>query len=366
MQKKLFLHIGHQKCGSTTIQHWLTDYQDALREIGVHYIKAGRRKSYVHHRLALQVLNSHLQNDDNNLFREVRQEINNSTSSNFIISAENFIQIDDSSQLIDLRRHLPQDIEIHLVLIFRNQYKWLNSQWAQLAKNGTTLDSYKDWFSQNFDSLRALKYDQICEFWLENFQPSVLHILSLDDLVGSFESLIAGFFKSLNLPCLPADVMADTQRYNISPTYQTILLCKEIFTQFKQQEELSFLFEEHSIAKRERVSNLIQYFAQMRGLNSEKKKWSTFSQDQQVFEYYYKSNLKFTEWFSSQEKFEIFLKPPTPSNFETDDVETQPTISASLLNEALIFMLARLIKTSTDAGLLYQSVATTQKDLVQY
>lgn len=365
MQKKLFLHIGHQKCGSTTLQHWLNDHQDSLKEIGVHYIKAGRRKSYVHHRLALQVLNNYLKDSHNELFKEVRQEINNSSANYFIISAENFIQIDRSEQLIDLRHHLPEDIEIHLVLILRNQYKWLASQWAQLAKNGTTLESYDEWFSKNFDSLRALQYNQICEFWLEHFQPHVLHVYSLDDLVSSSEDLVTGFFKALDLPCLPSEIRVDTQRYNVSPNYQTILLCQQIFAQLEQQEELSFLFEEYSIAKRERVSNLIQYFAQTRGLNKDKTKWSSFNQDEQAFEYYYESNLKFIEQFSTHEQFDVFLKPPVQSSVETNGADTQLTISATLLNEALIFMLARLIKNATDAGLLHQSISMTQKDLVK-
>jgi hypothetical protein len=344
--KKLYLHVGHQKCGSTTIQHWLKKQEKNLEKMGIKYLKTGRGElgnSYVHHELALEVLTNNFKNGKNILFDNLQQEINNSDAEHFIISAENFIQITEKQQLQQLRDCFPNNLELHLVFIYRNQYQWLSSQWAQLAKNGITFDNFYAWFERFSLSLRALKYNEVCDFWDEYFQPSYLHILSFEDLVYSNSGLLSNFFDFIGIQGIPSDLLQESKNYNISPSYKTIILCQKIFSFMKETEELSWLFlQEETIRTREKISKYIQEFAQHRGFNQEKIDFMSLEQKKQVFDYYYGSNLELIDRFASRDKFRLFLKSPTESKNYMDIKKIITDLSPSLLNEAMAFVMVKL------------------------
>lgn len=344
--KKLYIHVGHQKCGSTTIQHWLKKHEKNLETMGIKYLKSGRGElgnSYVHHELALEVLTNNFKDGKNNVFDNLKQEINNSDAENFIISAENFIQITEKKQLLQLRDCLPTNLELNLVFIYRNQYQWLSSQWAQLAKNGTTFDDFDNWFDRFSQSLRALRYNEICDFWDQYFEPSYLHVLSFEDLVYSNSGLLSNFFDLIGIDGISSDLFQESKNYNISPSYKTILLCQQIFSCIKETEELFWLFQqEENIRIREIISKYIQEFSQGRGFNQEKIDFMSLEQKKLVFDYYYGSNLELIDRFSSRDKFKLFLKAPTESKNYMDIKNIITDLSPSLLNEAMAFVMVKL------------------------
>lgn len=67
MVKKLILHIGHHKTGSTSLQLALRSaYESGALDDGdqFHYLKSGRGKTMAHHRLAKLITNPKMEDND--------------------------------------------------------------------------------------------------------------------------------------------------------------------------------------------------------------------------------------------------------------------------------------------------------------
>ena len=358
MRKTLFLHVGHQKCGSTSIQHWLADNPEFLKKSDICYLQSGRGASYVHHRLAVEIMKASSAEELNrphSIYEKLRIEIENSSARNFIVSAENFIQLRQPKHLSYLKQCLPKDVDIHIVFIYRNQQGWLASQWAQLAKNGTVLSSYNDWFEKYWNKLLGLRYREICDLWIQAIQPVKTHVLSFEDLVSSEEGLIRGFFNSLNLSSPSIDLVKSSKRHNVSPSAKAILLCQNVFKILKEHEELDFLFTDGHIVHRECISGLVQEFA-IQNKIGKGKKWSDPSKKLKVFRYYEEENERLINQFSSRDRFQLFMTPPNsePSVESTiDDLRVDKAIEQAALN----FVLVKLIKGSILTKNLTKSIS---------
>lgn len=337
--KKLFVHIGHQKCGSTAIQQWMNQNENILAELGIQYIKTGRKNGYAHQQLAIDIRNYKL--NQNQIFTELKQEINSSQADYFLISAENLIEITRPDVVINLRDRLEFDLEFHLVAIFRNQWSWLPSQWSQLAKLGTTFEDYQTWFERCFNSLRELRYDRICQFWFQYCQPTAIHALSFEDLLAFPFGIVEGFFRQLNLPS-PQPELFKIEKINSAPSYQTIVLSQKFFSLLKHNSNTAFLFEPGHMQEREAIYQYINQFAQIHDLNQTKKEWISYQQKLQVYDYYYHYNLDLIARFS-QFEFERFFLPPV--NNDDNLIGLKEKIEASLLTKLQEYMHDKLMVT---------------------
>jgi|GEM_PF-5060790 len=158
-KKRLFLHIGTDKTGSTAIQNFLQNNESVLLSQGLKIIAAGRLND--HH----GELFNQLKQENENLIYTLAEEINNSQLSNFIISHEGLYHINEKI-IIKLYKTLG-NIEIIPILYLRRRSDKLASGMAQRLKKPECKDDirlYNDNY-QVFYKQAGLNYKSIVQKW---------------------------------------------------------------------------------------------------------------------------------------------------------------------------------------------------------
>lgn len=130
---KLVLHIGRHKCGTSSLQRFLSANGDALRAHGYHYPTA-HRQPYAHHPVAHAYAGDAPAVDTAAFWRDV------ASSPASIVSSEAFQNIDPSRLAPDL-----EAFDVTVVAYFREPLDYLLSSYAQKVKAGNTDVTLEDY-----------------------------------------------------------------------------------------------------------------------------------------------------------------------------------------------------------------------------
>ena len=214
--KRLFIHIGMPKTGSTAIQHFLEVNQEQLAQNGISYVKAGRgrREGVSHSQLALDFMwrklksyksaTQHQLNRISSNLQAVATEILESDFTSYVISYEGLFPlfVDDlakqndklSKLYIKWLIELADYCEIIFIVYLRRQDQWVESLYAQYQKGGDTpirLFGFHE-FVKLVEASGQLDYHRI--------------VANLRQLPGVSEVVVRVFEKS---QLLDRDVVAD-------------------------------------------------------------------------------------------------------------------------------------------------------------
>lgn len=131
----LYLHIGSQKTGSSSIQHMLRDNTEALAEQGFHYVNAGRdnqKRLRIHHNRIAALLK---EGTAAPTFSRLVAEVEASRCENFIISAE---LLSSPGLGRSLSEHIPQHLKdkTKVIIYLRRPDLYLESLYKQRVKSG--------------------------------------------------------------------------------------------------------------------------------------------------------------------------------------------------------------------------------------
>lgn len=144
--KKILLHVGTHKTGSTSIQRALYDNRDILESHNIHYLDFGSNhwhlySAFMHNpwewfehqrmnrkREEVEALNAET-------LRNVKEEIADSPCDNIIISSEYLAQL-GKRKLVKLRDYLGNLGQVTVVYYCRELLSWLSSDSQQCAKVG--------------------------------------------------------------------------------------------------------------------------------------------------------------------------------------------------------------------------------------
>ncbi|TNE67858.1 MAG: hypothetical protein EP335_00405 [Alphaproteobacteria bacterium] len=151
--KRVFLHIGRHKCGTSTLQHFLSGNDARLAELGFHYPR-GLRAPVAHHPLAYwfndaerdrrpEVAGVPLDDAVAAFWREIA-----AAPGDIIVSSEAFQNI-DPARASDAFAGFELDIIVYL----REPLDYLLSAYAQRIKGGgssETLDTFVDRFRPDY------------------------------------------------------------------------------------------------------------------------------------------------------------------------------------------------------------------------
>ena len=150
--KKLFIHIGHLKTGTSSIQFVLDKNADILRSQGIHYFKNFRAQNNPtnHSLFALELLSKVSGNsfkpywyreshDFDLLIETLVSEINSSECEYFVLSSEEFSRaLNCHSAILNHLKHSIKkccgDIEIVCLFFARAPFDFLKSWYNQLNK----------------------------------------------------------------------------------------------------------------------------------------------------------------------------------------------------------------------------------------
>lgn len=157
--RKLYLHIGPHKTGSTYLQNALNANYEILLENNKNYSILSRGKDIAHHKLAeLYFLKKF---DEAAL---ISDQITKETSGDVVLSSENFDRLDLEAINVLIGHY--SDFKIHVLYYSRNLPDLLVSNWQEDVKHGGILS----WGDYSFEHLAR------------PFQSSVLNKTKILDL----------------------------------------------------------------------------------------------------------------------------------------------------------------------------------------
>lgn len=174
--KKIFLHIGTAKTGTTAIQQFLADNSERLLAdhsilyplTGRQWYKKTRQRSEAHHRLALDYYRD---NDPQrskivtSFVHQLCEEITKSSADIFVISSEYF----PGSTGDEIDRHylepLAKIADVYTIMYIRRQDELLDSWYAQSVKRYKSTPPTPDTLYRRLKSRGVLDYFELANIW---------------------------------------------------------------------------------------------------------------------------------------------------------------------------------------------------------
>jgi hypothetical protein len=240
--KRLFIHPGFHKSGTTALQQSLHASRDRLKSYGLSY-PFPRHKA--HHRLAWSLSgkvwgwrNRGGSGESPRLWAKSVRSINRTSSSNLIISSEFFSEL-DLEKLNKIKNEV-RSHEIQVLFTLRPLAKLLSSSYQQYLKYGLKAD-YEEWLHSVLDKPGESKlsptfwrrhfHGQVISRWSEVFGPSNVTVLIVDENQPDF--LFTEANKYLGLP--EKTLQAQETGLNRSMTTEEIALILEINRRFPKE-----------------------------------------------------------------------------------------------------------------------------------
>ena len=204
--KKLYVHIGTQKTGSTAIQHTLNQYSRELRNEGIIYLGKCREIASKHNIARATKF-------DDDLVNKLKSHIENriwancfSNKNRFVISNEKFSGDKFTGYkntgvlanfLFDATKDL--DLDVHIIVFIRRQDDFFESTYAERIFRGADY-SFNE-FLNKFDST-AFHWDELIGAYADVFGGDKVHVERYgkhflphkDSLINKFGEIIQSDF----------------------------------------------------------------------------------------------------------------------------------------------------------------------------
>ena len=168
MKRKLVVHVGTHKTGSTSIQHMLDGLSASLEEHGVHVPVAARWQG--HHAHLVSDLMYWRHNPCPRGWTDLADELTRCRASRFVVSAEHFTSPwagrSMAARVAALARDLDLDVEV--VGYVRPQHERLESSYSQQVKTGLQTAPFEDVLNDAPNDPR-LNYNLVFEPWRKRF-----------------------------------------------------------------------------------------------------------------------------------------------------------------------------------------------------
>jgi hypothetical protein len=226
----IVVHIGLRKAGSTTIQHFLNDNEDALARMGIEYPRIGRQKRVDHNNLSNELRERRAFDAKYGTMAELQAFWNNSPSSTLIVSAETFEEC-THAQCLRLKRMLDRNgEEFRIVLILRDLLDLMISSYAQKIKFGENTYDFDTFFEDRITNQRV-NYARTARIWAKIFGWESLRIRLLDRRYLVNGDLIDDFLTVLDLDLESDKVRALSRKgpVNVSPGWRVIEAVRALY-----------------------------------------------------------------------------------------------------------------------------------------
>lgn len=180
-KKKLIVHIGHPKTGTSTIQKALVHNASTLRQYGLCYPEFGQK--FNAHHLLVNALVSH-KNDNflpstditgDQIVKEFRRLSADPTLETIIISSEAFVSaIGFKAPFVELERMF----DLHIVWIVRSPTEYSNSMANQRIRMGFFQRGI-DFSRVTRDTLNLVEYGEKAHLWRDRFPGARFSVASM-------------------------------------------------------------------------------------------------------------------------------------------------------------------------------------------
>ena len=211
MTKRLILHVGQPKTGTSTIQDFLAHTRRRLwREAGVLYPQTGRQGA-AHHRIAALFLPAGSagwipREDAVSLRSNLDEEIAQTATDTVVISSEALF---NARSITDVRSFF-DGFTVEILVILRRQDRWLDSLYQHQLKVGETELEPAAWLAARQSTL---DYATRVGRWADVFGDARVHI-GVFEPANLADGLMAFFFRTagLSVPAVPYERPARNER----------------------------------------------------------------------------------------------------------------------------------------------------------
>lgn len=169
--KKVILHIGRHKSGTSSLQKFLCENSQALHDCGYYYPKS-LRSSIAHHPLAYYYSHKNKQLLGEKDFDEIKKFWNEIEKHNVIISSEAFQHADPNLMIEDFAKY-----DLKIVVYLRDQASYLLSAYSQSIKS-QKMTMTLDEFEKNL--FKSANYFDFLQKWRNAF-PNAELIINIFD-----------------------------------------------------------------------------------------------------------------------------------------------------------------------------------------
>lgn len=225
--KKLILHGGIHKTGSSSLQNWLDHNRDILAENKVGLLHAGA-KNVCHHELAEALMSDTPEADD--LIEEVVRELRQTENDVVIITSEVFDRLTRPAiqRLREVLEKVGGAFEVSVLFYLRPQAALLASRYNQQVKAGLVRLTFPEFVKDRLARrLPWLYFSDLLSPWEEVLGPKVLHARAAEKpflVNGSVVDDFLSFFGYSDL----LNRRPSTRSYNLSLNADVISAFRDI------------------------------------------------------------------------------------------------------------------------------------------
>ena len=318
----LILHIGRHKCGSTSIQYFLSRNAERLAELGVSYPKVGR-VLHAHHGLS-----SALVADREEELLEVLGLERADPERKFVLSSEG-LELLKPRQINALKARVG-DTRVRIVVYVRDLSGLVPSRYSERTKKGAnTLDF--DRFFDKHGQFRRLDNSLRVELWARAFGWENLRIRSLDSRSLTGGNLIADFLSilGLELSALGGRQARGLEPQNVSNGWKVLEVLRAQYTHFAPYEEHQFKKKNRSVLSRDvhwGMRTLMVHIMTELGLDAERTQYLSARQWQRCDDVY-------TQDIENLNKYIVGPPLPQPEQRMNQDRPFLPSIELIPIEE---------------------------------
>ena len=176
-KRRLYIHVGPHKTGTTSIQRGLVANREALKALGYHYPEVGFIYDG-HHNLVFEIneMDKYVP-----ILGGLKQlvEFGKTSSGHIILSSETFDNIVTPAPLEKLKNAL-SDFEIHIIGYLRPQDELLQSLWKTEVRFEGLFDDFDTWLPKALERWPFLKYDEWISVFVDVFGNDNVHFQIYD------------------------------------------------------------------------------------------------------------------------------------------------------------------------------------------
>ena len=208
MKKKVYLHVGFHKTGTTAIQEALFTHSDQLRILGINY---ATKKGKANHREAWALSERYWgwkkRGGEQTSIVEWQKRVKNLKAQKIdsVVSSEFFSEINDDQ--LNLMANDLKDFDVEIIFTIRPLAKLLGSSYQQYLKYGIKA-SYEEWLEDIFHNSEKPKFtptfwkrhrhEEVMSRWANAFGNQKIHLVVVDE--SEPDLLYDSFNKILKLP----------------------------------------------------------------------------------------------------------------------------------------------------------------------
>ena len=257
--KKVFLHIGTHKTGSTSIQRELYENRKNLQSKGFYYPQSCANEDGNHSPLAWAICRDERVNY-NKVLEAFKDEVKAcKDNETLVISGEEFEYL-SGKEISELKQLLcTMEFETTIVCYFKPQAALIRSEYVEWIKQGLTSDNFSV-FWRLHSRLDRYNYYKIWHQWCSHFGESNVRVRSYEDSLHLSNGVIDDFYEVIGLE--NHKPLLKIKSYNSSPSAEVIsswlLYLKQLeVTSGVDYSVANFMYMPHERGKRKNVYQVL-------------------------------------------------------------------------------------------------------------